>query len=125
MANVLIVDDDVSAQKAMKQSLYEGGIKSAHTASSDAAYSILFVEGEFDALVLNVGLEDRTGLELFGKIRDSFPSLPVVMLASGGGVFSVEVAAAIADLRGAKSFLLKPFSGADLVASVKRALKSD
>jgi DNA-binding response OmpR family regulator len=71
-----------------------------------------------DMIVLDVMLPGRSGLEILRALRDSpeTAALPVVMLTAKGQAKDRETALEL----GADAYLTKPFSNADLLATVAR-----
>jgi DNA-binding response OmpR family regulator len=73
----------------------------------------------FDAVVLDLMLPGRGGLEVLASLRAAKPSLPVIVLTAKGGVED-----RIAGLdAGAVDYLVKPFSLAELLARVRAQLR--
>jgi DNA-binding response OmpR family regulator len=79
----------------------------------------LALSGEFDAVVLDLMLPGRSGLEILASVRRAIPSLPVIVLTARG-----EIEDRVAGLEaGAVDYLVKPFSMAELVARVRAQLR--
>ena len=79
----------------------------------------LALSGEFDAVVLDLMLPGRSGLEILDSVRRAIPSLPVIVLTARG-----EIEDRVAGLEaGAVDYLVKPFSMAELVARVRAQLR--
>jgi DNA-binding response OmpR family regulator len=84
------------------------------------------IEGErralrdgFDAVVLDLMLPGRGGMEVLAALRAAKPSLPVIVLTARG-----EVEDRVAGLDGgAVDYLVKPFSLAELLARVRAQLR--
>jgi DNA-binding response OmpR family regulator len=84
------------------------------------------VEGErlalrdgFDAVVLDMMLPGRGGLEILAALRAAKPGLPVIVLTAKG-----EIEDRVAGLdAGAVDYLVKPFSLAELLARVRAQLR--
>ena len=73
--------------------------------------------GSFDAIVLDLMLPRRGGLEVLGSVRRSMPNVPVIVLTARG-----EIEDRVAGLdAGAVDYLVKPFSVAELVRPRARA----
>src|ERR1039457_671153 len=84
------------------------------------------IEGErlaltngFDAIVLDLMLPGRSGLEILASVRRVSPSVPVIVLTARGGIQD-RVAGLDA---GAVDYLVKPFSLAELAARVRAPLR--
>ena len=68
--------------------------------------------GEFDALLLDLGLPDSQGLETLGEVRTQAPALPIVVLTG----LDDEVMGIEAVRRGAEDYLVKGQVDANLLA---------
>ena len=74
----------------------------------------------FDAVVLDLMLPSRGGMEVLAALRAAKPTLPVIVLTARG-----EVEDRVAGLdAGAVDYLVKPFSLAELLARVRAQLRS-
>ncbi len=79
----------------------------------------LALDGGFDAVVLDLMLPGRSGLEILASLRRATPSLPVIVLSARG-----EIEDRVVGLdAGAVDYLVKPFSMAELVARVRAQLR--
>jgi DNA-binding response OmpR family regulator len=97
-------------------------------AAADFAVAVALdgIEGErlalgdgVDAVVLDLMLPRRGGLEILASVRRARPSVPVIVLTARG-----EVEDRVAGLEaGAVDYLVKPFSVAELVARVRAQLR--
>jgi DNA-binding response OmpR family regulator len=75
--------------------------------------------GSFDAIVLDLMLPRRGGLEVLGSVRRSMPNVPVIVLTARG-----EIEDRVEGLdAGAVDYLVKPFSMTELVARVRAQLR--
>jgi DNA-binding response OmpR family regulator len=79
----------------------------------------LALGGSFDAIVLDLMLPRRSGLEVLGSVRRTMPSVPVIVLTARG-----EIEDRVEGLdAGAVDYLVKPFSMAELLARVRAQLR--
>src|SRR5664280_1364278 len=79
----------------------------------------LALGGDFDAVVLDLMLPGRSGLDILETVRSAKPSMPVIVLTARG-----EIEDRVAGLNaGAVDYLVKPFSLAELVARVRAHLR--
>jgi DNA-binding response OmpR family regulator len=77
------------------------------------------LEDSFDAVVLDLMLPGRGGMEVLESLRQAKPSLPVVVLTARG-----EVQDRVAALDGgAVDYMVKPFSLAELLARIRARLR--
>ena len=112
--NVLVVEDDPSVRTLVKAVLEHNG-NSVHTEDTVASGEKSAVEGNFDMIILDLGLPDGDGYELCKSIRDKSVSTPVLIL-SGEQEADVKVKC----LRvGADDYLTKPFNTEELIARLE------
>ena len=102
---VLLVEDEVLLRMSTTDMLEQLGCSVAGVGSGEAALELLAQEGGYDLLVTDVGLPGISGEELAAKVREQYPSLPVV-IASGYGRPSLQGEGI--------QFVSKPYSSVDL-----------
>ncbi len=79
----------------------------------------LALKGIFDAIVLDLMLPGRSGLEVLASVRRATPNVPVIVLTARG-----EIEDRVEGLEaGAVDYLVKPFSMAELVARMRSQLR--
>ena len=79
----------------------------------------LALSDSYDAVVLDLMLPGRGGMQILGSLRRAKPTLPVIVLTARG-----EIEDRVAGLdAGAVDYLVKPFSLAELVARVRAQLR--
>src|SRR4051794_36751064 len=115
--NVLAVDDDPAIRALIEANFTRRGARVSTAATPEAALE-LCEHTRFDAIVLDLMLPGRSGLELLPELRLKAPGVPVVILTAHG---SVDLAVQCLQA-GAWTFLQKPFRGAYLVATVGQAV---
>jgi DNA-binding NtrC family response regulator len=104
MARVLVVDDEAGLRDSLVRALARDGHEAEARADVGAALECL-AGGGFDALVTDLRLGERSGLELIGEARRQNAALRVLAITAYG---SVDVAVEAMRL-GADDFLEKPF----------------
>src|ERR1017187_9302466 len=101
---ILVVEDDVPVANFIQK-----GLQSEHYAvecvNDGEAAETWVSEGEFDLLILDLGLPRIDGFQVLKYVRGLKPSLPVLMLTSRS---KVEDRVRGLDL-GADDYLVKPF----------------
>ncbi|MEH6835478.1 MULTISPECIES: response regulator [Falsihalocynthiibacter] len=122
MSKVLVVDDDPQLRELMERFLSRAGFEVVLCEGPEPALVVISETDDFDVAVLDVWLGLDSGLDLYDSILQKLPDLPVVFVSGGGGLIPLETTTALADIKGAKTFLYKPFKGDDLVAAVTSAL---
>jgi len=118
---VLLLEDDVAVSKAIATVLGRNGhdVKSAGTAEAAAT---LLGDGDFDLAIIDIGLPDRSGIEVLQEIKQRDESQPVIVISGGGQEMPLEVTASLAEARGADTILVKPFDPDELMAAVQSSL---
>lgn len=119
---VLLVEDDPAIAATVVFALRREGFDVVHVLLVRDARSALAIGGSADALVLDVGLPDGSGLDYCRELRAAADArqrcLPVLMLTARGE----EIDRVLGLEAGADDYLVKPFSPRELVARV-RALR--
>ncbi|HEX7590480.1 MAG TPA: HD domain-containing phosphohydrolase [Candidatus Limnocylindrales bacterium] len=116
---VLCVDDESVILQILRRLLEVQGFEPSTCDNPLIALSE-FTEGAFDVVITDIHMPGLDGLALMRKLRDIQPELPVVVVTGHGTVDT-----AIQALReGATGMLVKPFTGGELLAEVRRALSS-
>lgn len=112
--HVLIVEDDAVLGKALKKGLSEAGLECDWARDGEAGLQ-LGTTTPYDAIVLDLLLPDRDGLQVLRDLRHRRVSTPVMVLTALGSV-DERVAGLNA---GADDYLVKPFSFAELMARLE------
>ena len=117
-ASVLVVEDELGIVDFVRRGLEAEGF-SVTVATDGIAGERAALGGGFDAVVLDLMLPGRSGLEILAALREARPRLPVIVLTARG-----EVEDRVAGLDGgAADYIVKPFSLAELVARVRAQLR--
>src|SRR5262249_57432583 len=96
-----------------------GGSGRARPAGSAAARAAIS-EGGIDGVLLDIRLKDGNGLDLLEELRQTHPSLPVIMATAYGDSDRTIEAMRL----GAFEYLTKPFDLDRLLDALKRAVKT-
>jgi two-component system KDP operon response regulator KdpE len=116
-ARVLLVDDEVSIQRAVAPLLRSSGYEVEVAESGTNALAIISRDPP-DLVVLDLGLPDIDGIEVCRRIRAT-SKMPIVVLSARGG--EADKVAAL-DM-GADDYVTKPFGPEELLARVRVALR--
>lgn len=118
MSAVLCIDDEPAILRLLDVVLGRDG--HSVIAAKDARAALATVDLQpIDAIVLDLGLPDRDGIELLATLRARTPA-PIIVLSARTDV-SEKVTAL--DL-GASDYVTKPFEGDELLARLRAALRS-
>lgn len=115
---VLVVEDDAAIRRGLTDSLRFAGYQVIETGDGTEAQRILRGT-ELDLVLLDVALPGCSGFELLTGVRDSRPTLPVIMVTARGAEDD-----RVRGLRsGADDYVVKPFSSSELLARVEAVLR--
>lgn len=116
-AHVLLIDDEVSLQRAMAPLLRSRGYAVTIAGSGREALE-LFSRDRPDLVILDLGLPDMSGLDVCRHLRE-LADTPILILSARGA--ERDKVAAL-DL-GADDYITKPFGPEELMARVRVALR--
>lgn len=115
---ILLVEDEPGIVDFVRRGFEADGF-AVEAATDGVEGERLALEGSFDAIVLDLMLPRRNGLEVLASVRRTKPEVPVIVLTARG-----EVEDRVAGLdAGAVDYLVKPFSLAELLARVRAQLR--
>lgn len=115
---VLVIEDDAAIRQGVVDALRYHGFAPTEAASGRDALATL-QPGDFDLVLLDLILPDIMGLDILRDIRQTRPTLPVIILTARG-----EEADRIEGLRlGADDYVVKPFSIRELIARIEAVLR--
>jgi len=111
---VLVVEDQPKIAAALEKALSQAGAEIVVAADGESGLQLALGEA-FDAIVLDIMLPRRDGLEVLRELRAAHRTTPVLLLSARG-----EVEDRIRGLDfGADDYLPKPFVLAEVVARVR------
>ncbi|MCC6261531.1 MAG: response regulator [Anaerolineales bacterium] len=115
--HILVIDDELQIQRAIRTILTEKGFKV--TAASQGKEGLaLAAANEPDLIILDLGLPDMDGIEVCAQLRE-WTQTPIVVLS----VRDDERDKVSALDKGADDYLTKPFGIEELLARVRVALR--
>jgi DNA-binding response OmpR family regulator len=120
MPRVLIVEDQKKLLASLKRGLEEEEYEVVTTSTGEQAYYAATSE-DFDALVLDLMLPGRHGLQVLRDLRSHGFAKPVLILTARD---AIEDRVAGLDA-GADDYLVKPFAFAELLARLRALLRRD
>ncbi|MEO8167021.1 MAG: sigma-54 dependent transcriptional regulator [bacterium] len=116
-AHILVVDDDKAFRVASRTLLEDEGYKVSLATNGDEALSMLS-SSEIDLLVSDLVMTKMSGIELLGKVKNSYPDLTVIMVTGFGSIETAVEAMKV----GASDYLTKPCNNAELLLKIRRSL---
>lgn len=115
---ILIVDDDQNLRRTLEDILRAKGYRPISVSCGTSA--LVSLENEVPAVALiDLKMEDMSGLDLMAKIRKQFPTTECIMIT---GHASSETAIEAINL-GAYSYLEKPYDVDQLLLTLRRAVE--
>jgi two-component system response regulator PilR (NtrC family) len=117
-ARVLVVDDERSMQEFLEILLRKEGYDV--TTAGDVAGALLALESDdYDLVISDIQMPDRSGLDLLRAIRQTQPEVLVVMITA----FATTETAIAAMKEGAYDYITKPFKVDEIKLVVQKALE--
>lgn len=106
---ILVVDDDTDIQQLLHDRLRAEGYQTYSAFDGRQALETL-QSGEFDGVILDIGIGQIDGLEVLRQVRLTNQTIPIIMVTASG---SQELAVKAIGM-GAQAYLLKPFDTTEL-----------
>jgi DNA-binding response OmpR family regulator len=120
VSRVLLVEDEPRIAAFVEKGLRANGFATT-TVDEGASALALARTGEFDLVVLDLGLPDMDGLDVLRELRRTDRDLPVVILTARDSVHDT-----VAGLEGgADDYVTKPFRFEELLARIRVRLRDD
>jgi len=119
MTQILIAEDEPRITRFLVKGLHAEGYATTAAADGDEAL-YLARSGEFDLMLLDLGLPKQDGLRVLGEIRRASVKLPVIVVTARGGADDIVTGLD----SGADDYLAKPFRLAELLARVRARLRA-
>jgi DNA-binding response OmpR family regulator len=113
--HILVVEDDPRLGRLLQRLLGEDRHVVELARDARGAIELLAGESGFDALILDLGLPDRSGLDVLRDLRRGGSDLPVMILTASD---SIEDRVRGLDA-GADDYMVKPFAYEELEARLR------
>ena len=120
MTHLLVIEDQNKLLQSLKRGLEQDGYEVVTANTGEEGYCAATTQ-DFDAIVLDLMLPGRDGLQVLRDLRTHGYSRPVLILTARD---SVEDRVAGLD-GGADDYLVKPFAFAELLARLRALLRRD
>ena len=120
MTRILVIEDEVRISSFLEKGLTSNGYATS-VAATGADGLALARSGEFDLVILDIGLPDTDGFSILKDLRTRDTTLPVIILTARDAV-----ADTVQGLEGgADDYVTKPFRLEELLARIKARLRED
>jgi DNA-binding response OmpR family regulator len=120
MARLLIIDDDVHVQKAVRRATEAAGFEVVQAFDGAAGLALALAE-RFDLILLDVSMPLMDGRDVLRKLRQEPANASVPVLIYSG---AADHLARIAGLElGAADYIEKPFEAGQLVRKIQRLIE--
>jgi two-component system copper resistance phosphate regulon response regulator CusR len=117
MTHILIAEDEQRIASFIEKGLSANGFAVTTVADGRSAYDYA-ATGDFDLMILDIGLPELDGFEVLRRLRSEGHRVPVIVLTARGSVNDT-----VAGLEGgADDYMAKPFRFEELVARVRLRL---
>lgn len=117
MPTILVVDDEPNYLIVLSELLRDEGFEVFTAPGADEAMHIVH-DVDLDLVITDMQMPDKNGSALMEEVKDHDPDLPVIIITA-----YAEVDKAVAAMQaGAFSYLAKPFSNDELIATINRAV---
>src|SRR6202790_5233945 len=117
--SILIVDDEPSIRDTCAEVARQAGMKPTTVASAEEALEVL-ENSAVDIVLTDLMLKTSSGLDLLKRVRDTKPTLPVIVHTQYGSIDSAVAATRL----GAVDYVTKPFRIEELRARLERAARA-
>jgi DNA-binding response OmpR family regulator len=117
---VLIAEDDTKIASFLEKGLSHNGFVTTTVTDGESAYQFAR-SGQFDLLILDLGLPLRDGLSVLKALRTEAVGIPVVVLTARDS--TADTVAALES--GADDYVSKPFAFDELLARVRLRLRGE
>ena len=117
MTHIFLLEDDLSLSKGLSFAFKKQGFEvTAARTLKDA--ELLWAEGRYELLVLDVALPDGTGFDFCKRVRQ-VSKVPIIFLTASDEEISIIMGLDI----GADDYITKPFRVRELVARIKSVMR--
>lgn len=118
MAKILVVEDDQTISMGLEYYLVQEGFEVVLANSIKSALSRFEDTSSFDLALLDLGLPDGNGFDLYQKMKEKC-DIPVIFLTAVDDEVSIVMGLDM----GADDYITKPFKARELLSRIKRVLR--
>jgi len=121
MAKILLVDDNLDLLKLLNEIISRAGHDVVMAQDGRVALELAKRE-QFDLLLTDLIMPEKEGIETIVAFRKLHPATKIVAMSGGGAGVAAWDYLGIARTMGVTQTLVKPFSSAELIATLNREL---
>ncbi len=115
---LMVVDDDLAMREMLTSLFSDEGYEAIGAASAEEALE-LSADEEFDAVLSDIKMPGKSGIELVAALRELRPETPVILMTAFGSIDS----AVEAMREGALDYVTKPFEPEVVLVAMEQALE--
>ena len=120
-ARILVVDDNASLRRSLAELLTRSGHEVIQAADGSQAGRV-WRAVEVDLVILDLFMPEKDGIETMVELRAFAPGIPIIVMSGGtAGGPKIDMLNA-AELLGATLTIEKPFTLAEMLNAVRKAL---
>lgn len=108
---ILVIDDELSTIKMVSRHLQALGYEAAALPSANRVLEAI-AECQPTAMLLDIVMPDKEGIEVVQEVRNVYPALPIIAMSSNKNYLQ------FIECLGANSVLRKPINAENLQASL-------
>jgi CheY-like chemotaxis protein len=120
-AHILVADDEPNIRLTISDVLRKYHVNVAVAANGSEAIALL-EKNEYELVLSDIKMPDKTGYEVFAAVRRHHSSTPVILMTGFG--YDPNHSIVRASQEGLQAVLFKPFKVNQLIAEVRKALQS-
>jgi CheY-like chemotaxis protein len=120
-ANVLVADDEPNIRATISDILRKYNCRVTIASNGAEAIDKIAVE-DFDLIISDIKMPDKTGYDVFAAARKKSQSLPVILMTGFG--YDPNHCIVRASQEGLQAVLFKPFKVDQLLAEIRKALQA-
>jgi CheY-like chemotaxis protein len=121
MTTILLVDDEDLLREGVREILEMSDYSVVEARDGEEALA-LFAVNNVDLVISDIVMPNMDGVDFVTRLRESFPSVPILTISGGSRVVSARFGLDSALLSGANASLTKPFNAKQLLEKVQQLL---
>ncbi|SEJ75738.1 two-component system, NtrC family, response regulator HydG [Cyclobacterium xiamenense] len=120
MAKILLIEDDLTYSKIIKNFLEKNGYE-INSCTKVAEGLQAFEKNKADLIITDYRLPDGTGMEVLDQVIGNYPDTPVILITNYS-----DIRTAVKSMKmGAFEYITKPINPDELLLTVRQALKKE